>query len=51
MENSQAHPVPATEEVKEKLPREVLEEGCKCSPLLYFPSVINMLWYHSRLIG
>ena len=29
MENSQAHPVPATEEIMEKLPREVLEEGCK----------------------
>lgn len=29
MENSNAHqPVPATEEVVEKLPREVLEEGC-----------------------
>ncbi|KAI0785357.1 hypothetical protein BC629DRAFT_1516594 [Irpex lacteus] len=31
MENSSAHPVPASEEVLEKLPREVLEEG---SPLL-----------------
>ena len=29
MENSNAHqPVPATEEVIQKLPREVLEEGC-----------------------
>ncbi|GJE89609.1 E3 ubiquitin protein ligase [Phanerochaete sordida] len=31
MENSQGHPVPATEEVMQKLPREVLTEG---SPLL-----------------
>lgn len=31
MENSNAgHPVPATEEIMEKLPREVLEEGCTC---------------------
>lgn len=28
MENSSAHPVAATEEIIEKLPREVLEEGC-----------------------
>ncbi|PSR71067.1 hypothetical protein PHLCEN_2v13036 [Hermanssonia centrifuga] len=27
MENSAAHPVPATDEIMEKLPREVLEEG------------------------
>lgn len=31
MENSNSgHPVPATEEVMERLPREVLEEGCAC---------------------
>ena len=30
MENSNAHrPVPATEEIIQKLPREVLEEGCE----------------------
>jgi E3 ubiquitin-protein ligase RNF115/126 len=30
MENSNAHrPVPATDEIMEKLPREVLEAGCK----------------------
>lgn len=29
MENSSAHPVPASEEITAKLPREVLEENCK----------------------
>lgn len=29
MENSSSRPVAATEEVTEKLPREVLEIGCK----------------------
>ena len=29
MENSSSHPVPASEEVIEKLPREILEEKCK----------------------
>ncbi len=34
MENSNAHqPVPASEEVTEKLPRVVLEEGCMSVPL------------------
>ena len=34
MENSSAHPVAATEEIIDKLPREVLEEGCAYIPLL-----------------
>lgn len=30
MENSNSHaPVPATEEIMDKLPRSILEEGCK----------------------
>lgn len=38
MENSNAHrPVAATDEVVDKLPREVLEEGCECAsyPVVY----------------
>ena len=30
MENSAAHPVPASEETMQNLPREVLEENCEC---------------------
>ena len=37
MEHSNAHrPVPATEEIIEKLPRELLMEGCKQSVLLCY---------------
>lgn len=35
MESSSAHPVPATDEIMEKLPREVLEEGCTFTSLSY----------------
>ncbi len=43
MENSAAHPVPATDEIMEKLPREVLEEGCKLiSVLPFLPSFDTM---------
>jgi E3 ubiquitin-protein ligase RNF115/126 len=35
MENSNTHrPVPAPEEVVDKLPRELLEEGCELTPLI-----------------
>jgi hypothetical protein len=45
MENSQGHPVPATEEIMEKLPREVLEEKCELSTWpnsLTFEGLTNM---------
>jgi hypothetical protein len=42
MEHSNAHrPVPATEEIIENLPREVLMEGCKQPVPLCFPMTIQ----------
>lgn len=44
MENSNAHrPVPATEELVEKLPREVLTTGCTCSRSLPYVLLIRVL--------
>ena len=47
MEQSNAHrPVPATDEIMAKLPRELLEEGCKQPVQLYYPTSIQL--YYSK---
>ena len=47
MEQSNAHrPVPATDEIMAKLPRELLEEGCKQPVPLYYPTSIQL--YYSK---
>ncbi len=53
MENSSAHPVPASEEVLEKLPREVLEEGCKYTahPSRVYACVILILVGCARVLS